>query len=669
MLARHSVECVGGYKHTAAGRLGQSCLMPSTAVYTSPAMVRDGAVVSMATALDLAGPVTATLTVSTDGPSAHVFLKVCDVGPDGISRMIVRGQDLIEGGAPRSVTVDLTHTGYRLNPGHSLRLHISTPRGAGLSTPRRAVLVGATLSAMALTAGTSSPARAADSGDAEILWPQVRRPKDLGRIPYWDAAELSVAIRHRIVSCVEVMTAYLDHIDRINPKVNALVSLRPRTDLLKEARTKDHLLDQGACQGWMHGFPHAVKDLADVEGMPTTYGLIPLSTVTPATADSLFVERIRAAGAIFIGKTNTPELGLGSHTYNNVFGTTYNAYDQSKAAGGSSGGAAVAVALRMLPVADGSDFMGSLRNPPGWNNVLGLRPSYGRVPSFGGDVFIDQGGVEGPIARTALDLALLLRTMSGHDDRAPMSLTEDTAPLTDLTGRQHGKRVAWLGDLGGYLPMERDVLDVTRTALQHFSRLGMTVTTLDALPTSADFDGNADLWPTWLTYRHWLSGMAVRTAYDSALRGLLKPEALYEYEGLTVGADGNGPLTAVDVYANSVKRSGMYRAFRDLFDTYDYVVLPTAQVMPFDATAHWPRHIEGVEMSSYHRWMEVATIGTLIGAPTLAVPAGFNEAGLPIGLQVIAGNRDDFSLLDLAQAWERQTGFVHGTLPGLLSTT
>ncbi|MER5888623.1 amidase [Streptomyces sp. NPDC001941] len=500
-----------------------------------------------------------------------------------------------------------------------------------------------------------------------IPWPEVSRPDDLSRIPYWDAAELSVAVRRRVVSCVEVMTAYLDHIDRLNPLVNALVSVRPRAELLDEAREKDRLLEQGVHQGWMHGFPHAVKDLSDVEGLPTTYGLFPAATAGPATADSLFVARLRAAGAVFIGKTNTPELGLGSHTYNNVHGTTGNAYDPARTAGGSSGGAAVAVALRMVPVADGSDFMGSLRNPPGWNNVFGLRPSFGRVPSPAGDVFVDQGGVEGPVARTALDLALLLRTMSGHDERAPLSLTGDPAPLTDFAERHRGARVAWLGDLGGYLPMEKDVLDVTRAALDHFAHLGMTVTEVDGLPAHGMFRGTEDLWPTWLTLRHWQCGMAVKGVIDVGARDLLKPEALYEYDGLATGTDGNGPVSGIDVYTASLRRSDLYRAFRELFREYEYAVLPTAQVMPFDAADHWPAEIDGVEMSSYHRWMEVATLGTLLGAPTLAVPAGFNGAGLPIGLQVIARNHDDFSLMDLAHAWEERTGFVRDRLPPLLT--
>lgn len=528
---------------------------------------------------------------------------------------------------------------------------------------RRGLLAG--LGAASVAVAAAGPATAADG---EIRWPSVKRPADLRQIVFWSAAELSVAIRRRQVTCVEVMTAYLDHIDATNPAVNAIVALRPRAELLAEAAGKDRLLAAGTYEGWMHGFPQAVKDLANVKGMKTSLGFFKPGDIPAATTDSLITERMRAAGAIFIGKTNTPEFGLGSHTYNNVYGTTYNAYDQSRSAGGSSGGAAVAVALRMLPVADGSDFFGSLRNPPGWNNVLGLRPSYGRVPGLGGEQFVSQGGTDGPIARTALDLALFLRTLSGYDVRAPLSIEQDPEPLAELgETRLRGRKVAWMGDLGGYLPMEPEVLEVTRAAARRLSELGMEVSTVDALPSFGAFKGNQDLWSTWLVFRHWLVGGLVKPlADDPRLRAAMKPEALYELDGLVSGANGNPAISGLDVYNGSVKRTAMYQAFRQLFETYDYVVLPTAQLFPFDADLTWPRSINGVEMSSYHRWMEVTSIGTLIGAPTLAMPAGFSSSGLPIGLQVIGRNHDDAAVLDLAQAWERRTDWVDRVLPPLL---
>ncbi len=543
------------------------------------------------------------------------------------------------------------------------------PHGTGIS--RRRLLAGgaaAGVVAVAAQLGGMSGAAARSPGTGR----SVERPGNLRGIVEWTALELSAAIRERTVSCVEVMTAYLDQIDEFNPKVNAIVSLRPRAELLAEAAEKDRwLANGGEPQGWMHGFPQAVKDLANVEGMKTTMGFFPLDAVKPAAADALFVERMRAAGAIFIGKTNTPEFGLGSNTYNNVFPTTVNAYDLTKSAGGSSGGAAVAVAMRMLPVADGSDFFGSLRNPPGWNNVYGMRPSFGRIPRVG-EAFVSQGLVEGPIARTAMDLALLLETMAGRDPRYPMSIDGDLAGMDTLRGGVEGAKVAWLGDLGGYLPMEPEVLTVTTQALGHFDALRVSVTTLDELPAYDSFRGTEDLWPLWLTFRHWLVGsLLAPLAAKAELRAAMKPEALYEIEGLTKGANGNGPITGLDVSLMSAKRTAMYRAFQQLFETYDYVALPTAQVFPFTVAGpgamNWPEAIDGVEMSSYHRWMEVTSIATLLGAPAVAMPAGFSRSGMPIGIQVIGKNHDDAGVLRLAMAWDRRTSFVEGRRPPLLA--
>src|ERR1019366_10640507 len=244
------------------------------------------------------------------------------------------------------------------------------------------------------------------------------------------ANALSSAIKSKQVSCVEVMNAYLDHVDRLNPRVNAVVSLLPRQDLLGHARTRDAQLARGDHLGWMHGFPHAIKDLEPTRGIRTTMGSPLLKNFVPAAA-SILVERIRLAGGIVIGKTNVPEFGLGSQTYNPIFGTTLNAYDQIKTAGGSSGGAAVALALRMLPVADGSDFAGSLRNPAAFNNVFGFRTSFGRVPSDLQELFSASFAVHGPMARAVPDLAMLLSVIAGYDAHAPLSLHEAHAQFTE----------------------------------------------------------------------------------------------------------------------------------------------------------------------------------------------------------------------------------------------
>src|SRR5215469_14243452 len=267
-----------------------------------------------------------------------------------------------------------------------------------------------------------------------------------------DAASLETLIRSRGVSCVEVMNAYLDHIENLNPKVNAIVALQDRPGLLAQARERDAQLARGESMGPLHGFPQAVKDMQPVKGIRSTSGSPILRDFVP-TADSIMVERLRKAGAIIIGKTNTPEFGLGSHTYNPVYGTTRNAYDQSRSAGGSSGGAAVALALRMLPVADGSDYGGSLRNPAGWNNVFGFRTSFGIVPSDARDVWLPSMGVVGPMARTVADLSMLLSIQAGYDSRLPLLMAGDGARFAEpLKMDTKGKRIAWLGDFGGQLP-------------------------------------------------------------------------------------------------------------------------------------------------------------------------------------------------------------------------
>src|SRR5499427_9094149 len=303
-------------------------------------------------------------------------------------------------------------------------------------------------------------------------WRNTEVPSD---IVMMDAGALAGAIQAKKVACLEVMTAYLDHIEKLNPKVNAIVALQERADLLAQAREKDAQLARGEAVGPLHGFPHAVKDLAPVKGIRMTMGSPILKDNVPA-ADSAMVARLRGAGAIFIGKTNTPEFGLGSNTFNPVYGITRNAYDQSRSAGGSSGGAAVALALRMLPLADGSDYGGSLRNPAGWNNVFGLRTSFGRVPADGRDAWLPSMGVFGPMARDVRDLALLLSVQAGYDERVPLSMDANPTifqvPLeTDLKG----KRVAWLGDFNGAVPYEAGVLELCRSALGVFETLGCIV--------------------------------------------------------------------------------------------------------------------------------------------------------------------------------------------------
>jgi len=469
-----------------------------------------------------------------------------------------------------------------------------------------------------------------------------------------DARALAAAIAARKLSCVEVMGAYLDHIGGLNPKVNAIVALQDRDGLLAQARERDTLLARGESLGPLHGLPHAVKDLQAVKGIRSTSGSPILKDFVPAQ-DALMVARLRAAGAIFIGKTNTPEFGFGSHTYNPVYGATHNAFDQSKSAGGSSGGAAVSLALRMLPLADGSDYGGSLRNPAGWNNVFGFRTSEGIVPAAGEDVWLPSMGVTGPMARSVADLALLLSVQAGYDARAPLSMEGDGRRfLAPLTADFKGKRIAWLGNLKGWAPYEPGVLEVCRSALKTFESLGCVVEEAvpDAAPEAA--------WQAFMHLRQWQQGGGVRGYYaDPARRVLLKPEAIWEVEEAL-------KLSAFDLSNASAARTVWSNAVAALLGRYDYLLMPTAQVFPFAVKEHWPRAIAGVAMQTYHEWMKAVCLITLAGTPSLAVPAGFGPQGLPMGLQIIAPVRREMDCLKLAFAYEQATNWTARYLPPLL---
>jgi amidase len=455
------------------------------------------------------------------------------------------------------------------------------------------------------------------------------------------ASALSRAIHAREVSCRELMQATLARIAEVNPIHNALVSLRDGDALLREADARDAELARGASAGWLHGMPQAIKDMASTAGLRTTLGSPLLRDHVPAE-DGLMVGRMKAAGCIVIGKSNTPEFGLGSHTYNAVFGITRNAYDVSKSAGGSSGGAAVALATRMLAVADGSDFMGSLRNPAGWNNVFGLRPSQGRVPAWPAtDVWVTQLGIEGPMGRSVEDVARLLDIQAGPDPRTPLALAAHPSFAAGLRdGEGAHVRIAWLGDLDGHLPMEPGVRAVCEQALRRLEGLGCAVE-----PAALGFPAE-DVWRGWLVWRRWL--VAARIApylANPANRALIKPEALWEH-------DQAAGLSGADVLQASAHRTAFYQHLLTLFERHDALALPSAQVWPFDAGLLWPTHINGVEMDTYHRWMEVVIYATYAGLPCISVPAGFGAAGLPMGLQLIGRPQGEAALLRLARAYE-----------------
>lgn len=454
------------------------------------------------------------------------------------------------------------------------------------------------------------------------------------------ALDLSRAIREKQASCVEVMQAYLARIHRYNPVYNAIVSLQENELLLQQARLADRDLAAGHYRGWMHGMPHAVKDLRAVSGMRFTSGS-PMFADRIATEDAVITARMRAAGAIFIGKTNTPEFGLGSQSYNPVFGATGCAYNPALTSGGSSGGAASGLATHMLPCADGSDMMGSLRNPGAFNNVIGFRPSTNVMN--GGNA--DERGLSttGPMGRSTADTIQLLGTIAESPPTAPYSPADLSAT-----------RIAWLGDVDGYFPMEPGVLELCESSLRQVSATGAVVEAV-----SPQF-AMSDLWQSWTTLRH--SGRANMQQYydDVATRPLLKPELIWEIER-------SFQLSDDDIVQANVIRSNWYKELERMFSQYDFLALPTSQVFPFPKEIHWPQEINGRYMDTYHRWMEIVILGSLGGIPVVNVPVGFDDRGRPMGMQIMGKFGSDKQVLEFALAYEQVTDHLQQT-PSLQST-
>ncbi|SPH18450.1 Acylamidase [Defluviimonas aquaemixtae] len=460
----------------------------------------------------------------------------------------------------------------------------------------------------------------------------VRDPASLS------AVCLSEGLRRGELSARDVMVGFLDRIEAVNPKINAIVSLRPYAELLAEAEAAD----KARRLGWLHGMPVAVKDLVRTKGVRTTWGS-PLHADFVPEADDLVAARMRAAGAILIGKTNTPERGHGSHTFNTVHGTTLNPYDRTRSAGGSSGGAAAALAARLLPIADGSDMMGSLRNPAAFCNVYGFRPTWGLVPPDAeGDTFLSTLSTDGPMGRSPEDVARLLAVLAGPNPETPFP-----RPAEDFTAALRsdirGLRIGWLADWGGAYQMEPGITQICEAALAVFEALGAIVEPLDP-PFPAE-----EIWQSWVTLRAMLNaGSKADLLREPAKRALTKPETLWEIDR------GLG-LSAANAYEASVIRSRWFAEAARLFDRFDALALPSAQVWPFPAEWRWPNEINGRKMDTYHRWMEVVVPVSLIGLPCLSVPVGFGAAGLPMGMQVFGRAGADAAVLAMGNAYHLET--------------
>ncbi len=459
-------------------------------------------------------------------------------------------------------------------------------------------------------------------------------------ICFMTARELAESIRRRELSAREVMTAHLQQIAKINPRVNAIVSQLDEERALELAEEADRALAAGEPVGPLHGLPIAFKDLEDAVGFPTTYGS-PIYRDNYPARDALVVERLRAAGAIGIGKTNVPEFGLGSHTFNPIFGVTRNPYDLTKSAGGSSGGAGAALASGMLPIADGSDMGGSLRNPANFNNVVGFRVSPGLVPGWPSSAPWIGLSVKGPMARTVGDVALLLSVMTGQDARDQLAYPVDPRLFAQPLDREfRGVRVAWCLDLGG-LPLDRRVRAVLEAQRATFEDIGCIVE--DAAPDLADADG---------IFRD-LRAFLVASSYVDLLathRHELKPEMVWNIEeGLR--------LSAVDVGKAMARQQELFERVRQFMMRYDFLLCAVNQVPPFDLNLRYPTEIEGVPMETYIAWMKSAYWITVTRLPAISVPAGYTDDGLPVGIQIVGRFRDDLGVLQLAYAFEGATQF------------
>lgn len=444
-------------------------------------------------------------------------------------------------------------------------------------------------------------------------------------------------IRAKDLSARQAVAAHLQQVERVNPRVNAIVTL-VAGQALERAAEADEKLARGEPVGPLHGLPIAHKDLQLTKGIRTTFGSRIFQDFVPA-GDSLLVERIRDAGAILVGKTNTPEFGAGSQTFNEVFGATLNPYDTTKTCGGSSGGAAVALACRMLPIADGSDLGGSLRNPANFCNVVGFRPSPGRVPVWPAALGWSSLAVEGPMARTVADVAFFLAAIAGPDSRSPISIDEPGARFAAPLDRDfRGARVAWWKDLGG-LPVDPRVRDVINAQPAVFESLGCIVEQAEPDFSAAD--------QTFKTLRFWYSYLAsISIPERRGNRNLVKDTIRWEVEQ-------GEKLAAADVGLAEMKRTELYHRVRQFMQRYEFFVLPVNQVPPFDVKQPYPTEIAGVKMTTYIDWMKTCYYISLAGNPAISVPCGFTAEGLPVGLQIVGRHHDDWGVLRMAHAFEQ----------------
>jgi amidase len=454
------------------------------------------------------------------------------------------------------------------------------------------------------------------------------------------ATELAALLRARDISARELLEAHLDRIDRLNPGINAVVTLDAE-GARAAADAADAALAAGDPVGPLHGLPVAHKDTHATGGMRTTWGS-PLHTGTVPLRDELVVARLRQAGAIRVGKTNVPEFAAGSHTFNPVFGVTHNPYRHGLSAGGSSGGAAAALAAGLVPLAEGSDMGGSLRNPAAFCNVVGLRPTPGRVPTWPAPLAWSQLSVQGPMGRTVADVALQLSVLAGPDLRVPISLADDGAPFAaPLSTSLTGLRVAWAPDLGGRVTVDPAITSVLASSAGVFADLGA-----DVEEDCPDLSGADDVFGT---LRAWL--------FEASFGELGRRHPDQVKESIRWNAEMGAKLTGADLSRAEMAHTKLYERMVAFFERYDVLLSPTTQVLPFPVELEYPTEIGGVPQENYLEWMRSCTLISPTGCPALSVPGGFTDDGLPVGLQIIGAPRADRRVLEVGHAFEQATQF------------
>lgn len=484
---------------------------------------------------------------------------------------------------------------------------------------------------------------------------------------YQDALDLAGLIRKKKISVREVMQAYLDRIAYINPKLNAIIAPLGYEKALELANKADEQLARSEKIGLFHGLPHAVKDLEDVKGWPTTRGwkaameeskLAFLEFWKVLEVDGLLAERMREAGLLFIGKTNVPDFGMGSHTKNELFGVTRNPYNPSLTVGGSSGGAACGLATGMLPIADGSDMGGSLRNPAAFCNVVGFRPSIGRVPTKDGD-FDARIATEGPMGRSVRDVAALLSVQAGAYDFDPLSINESGSQfLNNLMTDVKGKKVVFTPDFGSLL-LEPEIVEVSSSCVPVLEQMGVIVEqgrdTYPKLMKASTKKGEMNAMDVFRTLRVMTISKKIR-----ALRATIGVEGIRKYCNIMSQYQMIEAFEEVDaeaIYAAMENRTRILGLFSKFFEKYDFLICPTTQVVQFPVETDYVRTINGQPMKDYLQWMSICCIFSITGLPVISMPCGFTDTGLPVGIQIVGQPQMDFELLQFAQAFEDATQF------------